>query len=335
MFNYSFNINFFNHLHYRFLLGVTGFIVLLSIVFKNLWLNHPLTIFILFIIPYVFYFSVSFIVFHIIRLQKYRLWFVLVPGVALIVMVYPIVKWYYYSFLTAHGVVFYFPWTDGDAQKLFIKIVRGLAFVLLFLSIDTVLWQKREKIMKIDELQLAVKDISDHALLSGHFLFKLYQFSIEKRIVFNLEVLDFFQYIINKIAMRGTRVALEEEWTYLKQLKNMCVHRTIEIKGEELVPAYIWNRSVPTLSLMTWIENAVSYSPIGKSIPIILEWIHENEVTVFRVRNRIANNVGEKGTGRGLELVNRLFEPLQEHRVNVAYRIEERAYFVVELKFMN
>lgn len=332
---FSLNLTFFNKLRYRYLVGVTLFGLLLGILFKNLWLNHPLTIFILFIIPYVFYFSVSFIIFHIIRLQKYRLWFVLVPGVVLIVMVYPIVKWYYYSFLTVHGVVFYFPWTDGDAQKLFIKIVRGLAFVLLFLSLDTVLWQKREKIMKIDELQLAVKDIADHALLSGHFLFKLYQFAAKKKIVFDLKVLDFFQYVINKIAAHNPRVGLIEEWEYLKQLMDMCTHRTIEIKGEELVPSHIWNRSVPALSLMTWIENAVSYSPIGRAIPIVIEWIREKDTTIFMVRNRIASENKNKGTGKGLELVNRLFEPLKEDRVNLAYRIEEEKYFVVELKFMN
>lgn len=331
---FSFNLNFFNQLHYRFILGITLFGVFLATIFKDVWLNHSLIIYMLFIVPYVFYFAVSFVTFHIIRLQKYRLWFILVPGLVLLVSVYPIVKWYYYSFLTVHGVVFYFPWKDGNARELFIKIVRGLAFVLLFLSLDTVFWQKRNKKMKISELQLAVKDIADNALLSGHFLFKLYQFAAEKKIVFDLKVLDFFQYVINKIAARDTRVALAEEWAYLKQLVDMCVHRTIEIKGEELVPGYIWNRSVPTLSLMTWIENAVSYSPIRKSIPIVIEWADENGATVFRVRNRIASDNEKKGTGRGLELVNRLFEPLKEHRVNVAYRIEEQMYFLVELKFL-
>ncbi|WP_448138057.1 hypothetical protein [Sphingobacterium siyangense] len=331
---FSFNLSFLNQLHYRFLLGITALAVLLGILFKDLWLNHPLNIFIIYIIPYLFYFTVCFSTFHIIRTQRYLLWFVLVPGVALLVLVYPIVKWYYYSFLTAHGVVFYSPWKDGDAQELFIKIVRGLAFMWLFISAETFFWQKKNKKMKISKLQLAVKDISDHALLSGHFLFKLYQFAVEGRIVFDIKVLDYFQYIINKIATRDTRVALAEEWAYLKQLVDMCVHRAIEIKGEELVPNYIWNRSVPTLSLMTWIENAVSYSPIGKAIPIVIEWADENEATVFRVRNRIASDNEKKGTGRGLELVNRLFEPLKEHRVNVAYRIEEQMYFVVELKFL-
>lgn len=332
---YSFNLDFFNQLHYRYIYGVTLFILLLGSVFKHLWLNHSFNIFILFIIPYVSYFTVSFVTFHIIRLHKYRLWFILVAGVVLLIWVYPIVKWYYYSFLTAQGVVFYFPWKDGDAQKLFIIIVRGLAFVLLFLALDTVLWQKRQKIIKINELELAVKDISDNALLSGHFLFKLYQFSVEKKIVFDLKVLDFFQYIINKIASRNSRVALAEEWAYLKQLVVMCVHRSIEIKGEELVTDYIWNRSVPTLSLMTWIENAVSYSPIGKTIPIVIEWIRQKDAIVFTVRNRIACSTEGKGTGKGLELVNRLFEPLQEGHVNVTYRIEEEMYFVVELKFMD
>ncbi|MGJ1436060.1 hypothetical protein [Sphingobacterium siyangense] len=331
---FSFNLSFLNQLHYRFLLGITALAVLLGILFKDLWLNHPPNIFIIYIIPYLFYFTVCFSTFHIIRTQRYLLWFVLVPGVALLVLVYPIVKWYYYSFLTAHGVVFYSPWKDGDAQELFIKIVRGLAFMWLFISAETFFWQKKNKKMKISKLQLAVKDISDHALLSGHFLFKLYQFAVEGRIVFDLKVLDYFQYIINKIATRDTRVALVEEWTYLKQLVDMCVHRTIEIRGEELVPAYIWNRSVPTLSLMTWVENAVSYSPIGKAIPIVIEWLDENNATVFRVRNRIASHNEKKGTGKGLELVNRLFEPLKEHRVNIAYRIEEQMYFVVELKFM-
>lgn len=331
----SFNLFFFNPLHYRWLIGITVLTLLLIVLHVNLWWNHSIQIFSLFIVPYLFYFTVSFITFHIIRQQKYRLWFALLPGVILLVLVYDVVKWYYYSFLTAHGIVFYYPWMEGDAQKLWIKIIRGLAFVVLLLALDTFFWQKKRKKLKISELQLAVKDISDNALLSGHFLFKLYQFSVEKRIVFDLKVLDFFQYIINKIAMRDTRVALDEEWAYLKKLVNMCVHRTIEIKGEEAVPGYIWNRSVPALSLMTWIENAVSYSPIGKVIPIVIEWIQENDATIFKVRNRIAGGVEEKGSGRGLELVNRLFESLQKDRVNVAYRIEEEKYFVVELKFMN
>jgi len=332
---FSLNLTFLSQLHSRFLLDITILTFVLATLHVHLWLNHSLLIFLLFIVPYLFYFTVSFIIFHIIRLQKNRLWFILLPSVVLLVLVYDVVKWYYYSFLTAHNVVFYYPWAEGDAQKLFIKIIRGLSFVALLLWADTMFWQKRRKKMKINELELAVKDISDNALLSGHFLFKLYQFSMEKRIVFDLKVLDYFQYIINKIAMRDARVGLDEEWTYLKQLVNMCVHRTIEIKGEEVVPRYIWSRSIPALSMMTWIENAVSYSPIGKAIPIVLEWIQENDTTIFKVRNRIAGSIVEKGGGRGLELVNRLFEPLQKDRVDVTYRIEEREYFVVELKFMN
>jgi hypothetical protein len=56
---------------------------------------------------------------------------------------------------------------------------------------------------------------------------------------------------------------------------------------------------------------------------------------MLTIRNRIAAPSVEKGTGKGLQLVNHLFEPLRKDRVHVAYRIEQQKYFVVELKFVN
>jgi len=331
----SLNLDFFYPLHRRWLVGNLLIILLLGVFFADLWLDHPFTIFLSYILPYLIYYSICFSAFHIIRLRKFGLWFLLLPLLILLFEVYDIVKWYYYNFLTAHHIVFYNPWTKGDENKLFIKIVRWFCFLIICLQLDNLYWQKKKKRKRIVELQQSLSDVADNALLSGHFLFQLSQFAVEKKIVFDLKVLDFFQYVINKIALRNARVALDEEWRYLRQLASMCVHRKIMIKGEELVPSNIWNRSVPTLSLMTWIDNAVTHSPGDLISPIVLEWTRVADGIMLTIRNRIAAPSVEKGTGKGLQLVNHLFEPLRKDRVHVAYRIEQQKYFVVELKFVN
>ncbi|WP_343540193.1 hypothetical protein [Sphingobacterium thalpophilum] len=332
---FSFQSVSFGNLYVRWLTGIFIWLLVLGLFDLDVLSQHPVSIFFLYATPYLFYYTVCFLVFHNIWRHGYKKWLLLLPCALLLLGVYDIVKSYLYVLLPRYDVVFFFPWKEGDEVKLTRKIVCGLFMVTIYLSVDNLIWRiKREK-AEIQRLHRRLDDVSNSQLLSGHFLRRLFDMATQGKIAVDLSVLDFFQYVINKMAQRNTMVSLEEEWRYLRQLVSMSVHRSFVIKGTEQVPDWLWNRSVPALTLMTWIENAAEYSPARQSEPILLEWCVCGDEVLLRIANRMESMGSSSGTGRGLELVNRLYEPLRQRHCSLHYRIVEGTYFVVELKFEN
>ncbi|MDH5826420.1 hypothetical protein [Sphingobacterium faecium] len=245
---------------------------------------------------------------------------------------YWVVKSYYYVLLPKLDVVFFTDWEEHHRWKLFTKICQGLLIMLSLIVADYFgcNWLK----VKLQTLRLerTMRDRADSSLLSGHFLRRLYQLTSKGKTEVNVEVLDFFQYISNKLVAQHVRVALEEEWHLVKRMIALCHDRRFEIQGEEHVPQRIWSRSVPSLGLMTWVENAVEYSTEG-ALPICLTWSSQSDRVVLEIRNTISLSNIKRGTGNGLKLVNRLYESCKKERVQLEYTIENNTFFIVKLTF--
>lgn len=328
---FSFQSISFRSLHVRWFVGIIVWLIILWFAEFRVLIHHPAYIFFLYALPYLFYYTVCFLIFHNIWRHGYGKWLVLLPCMVLLLTVYDIVKLYLYDLLPSWDVVFFYPWKEGDEQKLMRKIVRGLLLATIYLLVDHLISRIRVNGTETQQLQRTLDNISNSNLLSGHFLRRLFDMAVQGKIAFDLKVMDFFQYVINKMALRDTLVSLDEEWRYLRQLIEMSVHHRFEIKGVENIPAWLWNRSVPTLTLMTWIENATEYS--AKNQLILLEWTVMEHAVILRICNRMDRECVSRGTGRGLDLVNRLYEPLRHQGCTLQYRIEDEACFVVELKF--
>lgn len=322
-----------NNLLYRCSVGLVLFFTVLYILNIGLFNGQPMYVFPLFVAPYLSYFCICFVLFHlIVRYHYARIGWVFLCSI-LVVGSYWLVKSYYYVLLPAVEVVFYSDWEENHQWVLIKKICQGFFYILLLIVADHYCcnWLK----VKLQSLRLEriMKDRADSHLLSGHFLRRLYQLTSKGKTEVNVEVLDFFQQISNKLAQQHVRVALEEEWHFVKRMIALCHDRKFEIQGEEHVPQRIWNRSVPSLGLMTWIENAVEYSTEDGHIPICLAWTSESDRLVLEIRNAISLSNIKRGTGNGLKLVNRLYESCNKDHVHLEYTIENNTFFIVKLTF--
>lgn len=321
------------NLYYRCLLGMLLFFTVLYLLNADLFKGRPLYIFLLFVAPYLFYYCICFVFFHLLVRYSVRQlgWTILCA--LLILGSFWMVKSYYYVLLPAIKVVFYSEWKDHHSWILLKKIFQGLFFILLLIAVDYYFFNWLIVKIQSRRLERMMRDRADSSLLSGHFLRRMYQLTARGKKEVDVEVLDFFQSISNKLVAQQVRVALEEEWSFVKRMLALCSDRQFVIQGEEQVPQQIWNRSVPSLSLMTWIENAVTYSTDGSEDPIVLTWTIQLDRVVLEIRNTIAVTNIKRGTGNGLRLVNRLYESCQNDRIHLEYAIEHESFFSVKLSF--
>ena len=321
------------NLYYRCLLGMILFYMVLYLLNADLFKAHPFYVFPLFVAPYLLYYGICFAFVHLLLRAPKRQWAWIGLGGLLILGSFWIVKSYYYILLPAIKVVFYSAWKDDHYWILLKKIFQGLFFILLLIAVDYYCFNWLIMKIQTKRLERILRDRADSSLLSGHFLRRLYQLTARGKKQVDVEVLDFFQSISNKLVAQHVRVALEEEWSFVKRMIALCPDRQFVIIGEEQVLQQIWNRSVPSLSLMTWIENAVTYSMDGSADPIVLSWNTEPDRTVLEIRNAISTASIAKGTGNGLRLVNRLYESCQNDRVHLDYTVDDHSFFSVKLSF--
>ncbi|TCR14381.1 hypothetical protein EDF67_101485 [Sphingobacterium sp. JUb78] len=327
------NTTYLYNLYYRCLLVMSIFLMVIYIRNIGTFTGQPIYVFPLFVAPYLVYFCICYALFHLsVRFRLRQLgWLVLCA--ALVLGSFWIVKSYYYTLLPTIKVVFYSAWQNNHQGILLNKISQGLFYILLLIVVDYFVFKWLKIKIQSTRLERMMRDRADSSLLSGHFLRRLYQLASKGKKEVDVEVLDFFQSISNKLVAQNVRVALEEEWYFVKRMVALCHDRHFEINGEEHVSQQIWNRSVPSLSLVTWIENAVAYSIDGANNPITLTWINQPDKLVLEIRNRMHTTSIKRGTGNGLRLVNRLYESCKNDRVELQYTIEKNTYFIVKLSF--
>lgn len=328
------NPTYFNNLYYRCLVGLM--VVCTALYIRNIgpFTGQPIYVFPLFVLPYLSYFCICFALFHlVVRYDLRRLGWLLLCSL-LIACSYWLVKSYYYVLLPKVNVVFFTDWEERHRWELFTKICQGLLIMLSLIVADYFGCNWLKVKFQSMRLERIMRDRADSHLLSGHFLRRLYQLTSKGKREVNVEVLDFFQYISNKLTQQHVRVALEEEWHYVKRMITLCNDRTFDIQGEAQVPLRIWNRSVPSLALMTWIENAVEYSTDDGHSPICLSWSAQSDRVVLEIRNAIAATSINRGTGNGLKLVNRLYESCDMDRMDLTYTVENDTFFIVKLSFL-
>lgn len=330
------NLNAFYHSLFRrmFLAIIVMLIGFILVNATKLYRFTPLT-FTLLTIPYELYFCIFYLGYRIVIPQKKYSWIGLLLITSCLISSYPFIKYYFYELVPQYIQSFSDPWIPEHKSKLIAKITGGLLFFTGIYAIDYFGWEKYYMDLQFKEVQEKLKNFTNVQLLSGHFLRKLHNILSEQSITVRSSSLDFFQYVSDKIAKPKVLVPLREEWAYLKRLISYSKDRCFIVEGEELLDRKAMNRSIPTLTIMTWIENAIAYSPYDPAEFIRLKWLRTERGLQLQICNRIASDNMEKGTGKGLELVNRLFETMKSQLITLQYSIEKQKYFVVTLTFNN
>ncbi|QQT32887.1 hypothetical protein I6I99_10105 [Sphingobacterium multivorum] len=288
-----------------------------------------------FLFPYLIYFLLLYLGYRTALGKQRHRWL----GYGLIILavltVYTVVKFYFYGLVPQFMDGFSAPWLPAHKPVLISKIIGGLLFFVAIYLTDYLTWERYYTGLKFRQAEMQIKNISNVQLLSGHFLGNVYDLLQPRSKRIRSRSLVFFQYVSNKIANPTVLVPLAEEWAYTKILISYSSNRNFKIEGEELMDKKLLNRSVPTLTIMTWIENAVKYSADDPHEWIEVKWIKVSEGIQLQIHNRVAAADVKKGTGKGLELVNRLFESMENQLIELEYTVVYQEYFIVKLTFKN
>lgn len=310
-------------------------VVLLGLLLINFNTIHrftPLT-FSIYILPHLLFFSALYSCYRmaVAKGRLFWLWWLLI--LFIVGLSYTVVKYYYYDLVPKFMDGFTAEWQPDHRVKLLSKIVSGLLFFFAVIAADHFGWAYFYSRTLSKKIQTQLHSMSDVQLLSGHFMRRLYNIVRRQRKSVQSESLDFFQYVTDKIAKPTVLIPLKEEWHYLMLLVSYSTDRAFIVEGDELLDRAMWNRSVPTLSLMTWIENAIAYSPCDPVEPIVIRWTKVQQGMQLQIKNCIASADLHHGTGKGLQLVNRLYEQMNNQFIELEYAIEDQKYFVIKLTF--
>jgi hypothetical protein len=316
-------------------LAIAAGIMLIGLTLINAAKIHRFTPFsyAIFVLPYLAYFCLIYFGYRATLAQRSYRWLGYGLIVTAVLSSYAVVKYYFYDLVPQFMDGFTAPWLPEHKPVLIGKIIGGLLIFIIIYVVDYLAWEWYFIRVEFRLAEAKIQNISNVQLLSGHFLGNVYDLLRPRSKRIRSSILNFFQYVSNKIANPKVLVPVQEEWSYVKQLISFCTHRNFIVEGEELLDRKLLNRSIPTLTIMSWIENAVKYSPEDPNEYIELKWIKVVGGTQLQIRNRIAADNIEKGTGKGLALVNKLFDSMKNQLIVLEYEIVDAKYFIVKLTF--
>ncbi|WDF66927.1 hypothetical protein PQ465_11480 [Sphingobacterium oryzagri] len=233
----------------------------------------------------------------------------LVAGTAFFVLSPYLTYLYIYELLPRQSIVFFSSPIQGYEHRFIARTVTPNLLFLLIACLDYNFWDNTLLEVKMRRLRRTLSEHSDSYQLSMHFISNLLRMVRVNRLARKDLIYDFFDYVFINLYDRRIRVSLIEEWTQVKSLMYICSHRQYWIKGEEALEINEWNRSVPALSLLTWMENAIQYSPASENVPIMINFTSSFKGLCITISNVIGQgDTAERLNGKGLLLVNRLSE---------------------------
>ncbi|MBE8719784.1 hypothetical protein C4F40_03455 [Sphingobacterium sp. Ka21] len=257
-------------------------------------------------------------------------WLLLPLSVILILATIEATFQYYYHLLPRWDIVFFSELTDARRIIFNTRVVTANLILMAAVSIDYFFWQRFVLQLEFARVKSRLKMQEHSQLLSGHFISSLLDMAEDNRSISTADTLIFFRYIYTMLAQRKTLVALEEEWKHVKLLMQIASHRRFEVHGENLLSKRMWNRSVPALTLMTWLENAIKYSPDNLMQPIYLEWMLLEGKLQLMIRNSVSTAVSP-GTGKGMALVKQLYGEFLPNDAAIVYENQNEHEFTVIL----
>lgn len=307
-------------------------VILATLVATTLEVLHRFTFitFSAYVFPYLFAFLIWFCIGYFAVHRPWVKWIGVPLAISLIVVTIEGSFQYYYYLLPRWDIVFFSELTAARRIIFNTRVVTANLILMAVVSIDYFFWQRIVLQLEFSRIKSRLKMQEDSQLLSGHFISSLLNMAEDNRSISTADTVIFFRYIYTMLAQRKTLVALEEEWKHVKLLMQIASHRRFEVHGENLLSKRMWNRSVPALTLITWLENAIKYSPDNVMQPIYLEWTLLEGKLQLMVRNSVSTAVSP-GTGKGLALVKQLYGEFMPDDAVIDYEIRNEQEFIVIL----
>jgi len=239
------------------------------------------------------------------------------------------VYFYIYKLLPSWDIILFSKSIEINNTRFNTKANTANIIFIFIAVIDYLFWDKMILNLRMVDMDKRSKAFSNSFQLSVHFIKSLLEIARRKNNDNNKEIYSFFHYVISNMSRRRIYVSLEEEWKNVKVLSAVFAHKTFVLKGEELLSEGDWNRSVPAFGLLTWMENAIFYSPTNCKLPIEVCWSKRKDHLQLTISNVILESaINYVSTGEGLALVNSVFF---ESHYSVQYEINSDNKFVVIL----
>lgn len=325
---------FFTRRYILFFIG-TGFLLLL--LFKlNIQVWHRLTMRHLLALtgPYLFSFAMYWLAINLLQLSSIylKLVILLVLGcwqyLSIDFWVY-----YTYSWLPAHGISFAGKLTDYHLMQFHNRIMVGNLLVLGTALIVHSVFRNCSYWLRFQLLTIELDAGRLAGRLSKHFVKEWIKIVQHNKVLHRNDTLELFRYIIAVTANRKVKVAIAEEWKQLKVMASCFTDRLMLFKGEEVLFATDWSRSIIAASMLSWFENALNYSPRGAQGQIIMEWTRVDGQLHFQMINYVSGKRSAGHTGVGNKLLQELFDAVLPGTYRIEYH-EQNSIFSVQLTLL-
>lgn len=274
---------------------------------KILYRLTPITLTAL-VMPYIIAFLLWFILFWKLKRTAWSITASMLMGLVLWFGTLPSVYAYYYKWLPQIDIVFFGELTPSRKMIFENKVLQESILIIVLVLTEYLFWNRLLLYLQNRELQTRLSRVKGSGLLSTHAIAEIIRLLDREKKPIDIRITGFFSYVFDRVNLRAPLVALQEEWEQVLTLIHIYKARSIRIEGEPCLSPSIRNRSIPALVLLTFLTNALYYSPADTSQPILLKWNVEEGDLVFYLRNAIASNPRHGGSGQGLKLASALLE---------------------------
>lgn len=327
-------IQFFTRRYILFFIG-TGFLLLLLLK-MNIQVWHRLTIRHLLALtgPYLFSFALYWLAIQIFRISGLygKLLVILLAG-----------SWHYlsmdfwvdytYSWLPAHGISFAGKLTDYHLMQFHNRIMVGNLLTIGLAAVVHLVYKYCSFRLSFQLLKMRLDTDRLAGRLSMHFVKEWIKIVQHNKLLHRNDTLELFRYINAVTANRKVKVSIAEEWKQLKVMASCFTDRLVLFKGEEVLLAVDWNRSIIAASMLSWFENALNYSPQGAQGQIIMEWTRLDGQLHFQMINYVSGKRSEGHTGVGNKLLQELFDAVLPGTYRIEYH-KQNPIFSVQLTLL-
>lgn len=327
-------IQFFTRRYILFFIG-TGFLLLLLLK-MNIQVWHRLTMRHLLALtgPYLFSFALYWLAIQIFRISGLygKLLVILLAG-----------SWHYlsmdfwvdytYSWLPAHGISFAGKLTDYHLMQFHNRIMVGNLLTIGLAAVVHLVYKYCSFRLSFQLLKMRLDTDRLAGRLSMHFVKEWIKIVQHNKLLHRNDTLELFRYINAVTANRKVKVSIAEEWKQLKVMASCFTDRLVLFKGEEVLLAVDWNRSIIAASMLSWFENALNYSPQGAQGQIIMEWTRLDGQLHFQMINYVSGKRSEGHTGVGNKLLQELFDAVLPGTYRIEYH-KQNPIFSVQLTLL-
>ncbi|MDM1296823.1 hypothetical protein HX021_21270 [Sphingobacterium sp. N143] len=239
--------------------------------------------------------------------------------------------WFYYAYqwLPAQQIVFVGKLTPSRKIIFHNRVTIGNVLTLGLAEILCLKQHYALFMVRFQRLKTKVLTLDVSQRLSMHFTRQWIKIVQHNKVQQHDAALELLRYIIAILVNKKNKVAIAEEWRQFKVMASCFSDRNIELLGEEELFPSDWNRSIPAATLLSWLENALDYTPKGPKGWIRAVWQRIDGQLQLQISNAVGHTDAAGHHGMGSALVGQLFEQLVPGQYGIEYTRKEDSFIVL------